>query len=77
MDRRRNPIIDIGEGPAPTDSAFQAKNSVAEGLLSNRRLLHDYVREMEMKNPEVTGHPSTAWINFYVQDSDVSDQNQN
>ena len=66
----------MAEGPAPTDGAFQAANSVAEGLPSNRRLLYNYMQEMKMRNPEVSGHPSQAWINSYVQESDIGDQNQ-
>ena len=31
---------------------------------------------MARRNPEVQGHPSTAWIDTFVMDSDISDQNQ-
>ena len=76
MDKRGTLIIDIGEGPAPTDGAFMAANSVAEGIPSNRQSMHEYVQEMARRNPEVQGHPSTAWIDTFVMDSDIVDQNQ-
>jgi len=69
-------IIVVGEGPSPTDAAVSAANSVAEGITSNRRILHDYVQEMVMRNPEVGGRLSNAWIDAYVRDSDIGDQDK-
>ena len=69
-------IVDVGEGPAPTDGAFQAANSMTEGFTSNRRTLHEYLQEMARQNPEVCGHPSAVWINTFVKDSVSNDQDK-
>ena len=78
MDKnRRAKIVNLGEGPSPTDEAFKAANhAVAEERPSNRKLLHNYVHEVKVQNPEMESHPSLDWINSYIQESDISDQNQ-